>query len=311
MKCLITGAVILDIILTIDQLPPKGGDVYIQEEMTTIGGCALNVADMMHHFEEKFTLFAPLGKGSNANLIDAQLKKLGYGTAVHSNKKDNGYSLCFVESDGERTFMTLQGIEGEFEKEWFYKINPQDYTSIYISGYEVEGVGGESIIEFAKTHPKLDIYYAPGPRFSHISREKNDQLLSLSPVLHLNETEVKEYMQKENLVSAVKALGAITQNKIIVTLGEKGTLLYKNNELKMVETSPSHRVIDTIGAGDGHIGAYISMKQKGANDIEALKVANRVSRAVVETKSSLLTDKEFKNIAFNWRNYGKNEKFFC
>lgn len=291
-KCLIIGAAMLDIVMKIDRLPKPGEDVYADSQEMTVGGCAFNVADIIRHFRVPYTLFAPVGRGIYADIISQKLKEAGHESLIQAEGQDNGYCLCLVEADGERTFLTLPGIEYSFEREWFDALNPEEYESAYVSGYEIEGNGGEAIIEFFEQNPKLTIYYAPGPRITYISKEKQKRLEALHPILHLNEKEALDYTGESEYECAAQKLYETMQNTVIITLGPKG--VYVKNEEGILIPSEPVKAVDTIGAGDSHIGAFIALRQSGADIIQAAETANRVSAMVVGVIGSTLTEEEFK-----------------
>ena len=291
-KCLIIGAAMLDIIMEIDRLPKSGEDIYAKSQDMTVGGCAYNASDILKHFKVKHTFFAPVGMGMYAGFIEKELEKSGHVSAVKSEKMDNGYCLCMVEADGERTFLTIPGIECRFEKEWFDELHAEEYHSAYVSGYELEGEGGAVILEFLEKNPEIEVYYAPGPRITYVSEEKRKRMSALSPVLHLNEMEALTYTEKRAVEEAAKALSKETNNTVIITLGSKGAYLMENG-IGTVITSEKAEVVDTIGAGDSHIGAVMAMRALG-NDFEmAVQAANKVSAMVVGVKGPTLTAEEF------------------
>ena len=63
-------------------------------------------------------------------------------------------------------------------------------------------------------------------------------------------------------------------------------------ELGYAEGFPAETV-DTIGAGDSHIGALMGQLAVGVPLPEALRTANRVAAAVVGVRGARLTDAEF------------------
>ena len=136
--CIVIGAAMLDIVMEIDQIPKSGTDVYAKGQSMMVGGCAYNVADILKHFGVNYTLFAPIGTGMYADFIRKELKKAGHESPVHCEDSDNGYCLCMVEADGERTFLTVPGIECHFQEEWFSALPVDSYDSVYVSGYELE-----------------------------------------------------------------------------------------------------------------------------------------------------------------------------
>ncbi len=290
-KSLIVGAAMLDIVMQIDELPKKGEDVYASSQEMSVGGCAFNVADIVKRFSVPYTLFAPIGTGFYADFVASELKRKGHESPIRTQDGDNGYCLCMVEADGERTFLTLPGVECHFQKEWFSQINPSEYDSVYVSGYEVEGDGGNAIIEFLEENPELTVYYAPGPRITYISEEQHQRLFSLHPILHLNEKESIDFTKEPSYKEAAKALYEKTKNTVIVTLGGDGAFIFDGEETFI--PSEKVEVVDTIGAGDSNIGAIIAMRQLGSFMEEAVKAANKISAMVVQTQGPTLSEITF------------------
>lgn len=296
-KCLIIGATMLDIVMKINALPNKSEDIYAKSQEMTLGGCAYNVASIINKFDVEYTLFAPIGKGIYADIINNLLQKRGLSSTLYTDEIDNGYCLCLVEDDGERTFITLPGIECNFKKEWFDKINPSEYDSVYISGYEIEGEGGENIIEFLENNPHLTIYYAPGPRINHIPKEKNNRIFKLNPIIHLNKLEALTFTNKTNYIDASLDLYKNTKNTVFVTLGEDG--VYVCNDNSMLVPTKKAKVVDTIGAGDSNIGTIIAMLKLGYNIEKSVTIANKISSMIVETKGPTLDGCFDKEALFN------------
>lgn len=291
-KCLVIGATMLDIVANLDSLPVRGGDAYIKQQEMMLGGCAYNVASILKHFNIPNTLFAPIGSGMYAGFIENKLKEEGYSSPIKSMDMDNGYSMCIVEADGERTFITLAGIECYFRKEWFDSLDINLYDKVYISGYELEGEGGNVILDFLEANKDLEIYYAPGPRINYISEDRHKRLFKLSPIIHLNEKEVKEYTKESDYKEATDTLRNLTNNTVILTLGDKGAY-YSSREKEGFIPSKASRVLDTIGAGDSHIGTIIACLSKDKNLEFAIEQANKIAAKVVSVKGSTLTKKEF------------------
>ena len=291
-KCLVIGATMLDIVANLDSLPVRGGDAYIKQQEMMLGGCAYNVASILKHFNIPNTLFAPIGSGMYASFIENKLREEGYSSPIKSIDMDNGYSMCIVEADGERTFITLPGIECYFRKEWFDSLDINLYDKVYISGYELEGEGGNVILDFLEDNKDLEIYYAPGPRINYISEDIHKRLFKLSPIIHLNEKEVKEYTKESGYEEATNTLRNLTNNTVILTLGDKGAY-YSSREKEAFIHGKASRVLDTIGAGDSHIGTIIACLSKDKNLEFAIEQANKIAAKVVSVKGSTLTKEEF------------------
>ncbi|MDO4647964.1 MAG: PfkB family carbohydrate kinase [Eubacteriales bacterium] len=296
-KVLVIGSTVVDVIVNlVDHLPRTGEDVHVKSQHMSLGGCAYNVSDSIRHFEVPYVLFSPVGTGAYGQFVRDNLASRGITTPIPTPDQDNGCCYCFVENTGERTFICYHGAEYLFRKEWFDLLDLSEFDAVYICGLEIEETTGPVIVDFLEAHPWLRIFFAPGPRLNVISPELLERLYRLSPVLHLNETEALTVSGCTDVSSAAHWLYNLTHNTVIVTLGEQGCFYYdgsKENLLPSIPVSP----VDTIGAGDSHIGAVIACLQKGDDLETAIAKANQVSAAVVATSGALLPDKKFRELS--------------
>ena len=115
------------------------------------------------------------------------------------------------------------------------------------------------------------------------------RLLALKPILHVNETEALSFTGKKTIREAAESLMAITDNTVIVTNGEKGSCCLCRDDGKWYE-EPAFKVdvVDTIGAGDAHIGTFIAQRQLGKGISESLREANKISSMIVSSEGARL-----------------------
>lgn len=257
MKTLVLGAAIVDIIMKIPKLPKSGEDVLCTERKVTVGGCAYNVANILRGFNVEHDLFVPIGSGMYADIIRKTLNEDGYDVLISDSEMDNGYCLCLVEDDGERTFITVKGIEGLHKKEWFNSLNMSEYENIYVAGYQVCEDKDDIIANWLIAQKGKNIFFAPGPVISDIDKNTMKKIFSTNPILHLNEKEALDFTKKDNVEESILSLYELTKNIVFITVGERGTVLYDGQEIVHIKGERVN-VVDTIGAGDSHIGAIIS-----------------------------------------------------
>lgn len=74
MKTLVIGAAIIDIIMKIKRLPKSGEDILCSETVSTVGGCAYNVAGTLRGFDVDHDLFVPVGRGMYGDMIAGDLE---------------------------------------------------------------------------------------------------------------------------------------------------------------------------------------------------------------------------------------------
>ncbi len=305
MKILVIGAAIIDIIMEIECLPKKGDDVLCNNTATVIGGCAYNVASMLRNFKVDHDLFVPVGIGHYGDIIRKDIEQKGYKVLAENAEVDNGYCLSLVENDGERTFITVQGAEANFNEKWFSSLNTDDYNAIYIAGYQTLGNSGKVIANWLMKNLHTKIFYAPGPLLATIEKNTLNSIFSSNPILHLNKKEILEFFNEKDfevvdsrtLEKHILNMYELTKNIIIVTLGEEGTIYYDGKEFLTVPTSKV-KIVDTIGAGDSHIATVIACLSKGKTIKEAVIVANEVAGGMVSIKGPTMSKLIFEEKGF-------------
>lgn len=180
---------------------------------------------------------------------------------------------------------------------WFRGRN-SDTTSLgdWIEDQEKfpEGDGGDAILNFLESNQELTVYYAPGPRITYIDPKKLKRLYALHPVMHLNELEALTSTNTDDITQAAEILSKSTGNTVLITLGKQGVHLFENGTHALV-SSKQATVVDTIGAGDSHIGSVIAMRTMGHSFLEAISTANRIAAKVVSVKGPIITTEEFEN----------------
>ncbi len=122
-KILVIGAAVVDVIIQLDKLPKTAEDVIAEHKETVVGGCAYNVSNILKQLHVRYGLFAPVGKGTYADVVKGQLLHDGVPIMLEDGAADNGWNLSIVEQDGERTFITIPGIESRWERRWFEHID--------------------------------------------------------------------------------------------------------------------------------------------------------------------------------------------
>lgn len=294
MSLLFIGSTVADVIIRTPRLPYTGDDVNITSQQVSLGGCAYNAFHTARITGlAECVLFSPVGTGIWGDWVRAALAQRGVTTAIPPVDAPNGCCYCLVEPDGERTFLCEHGAEYAFRPEWFQAL--PEFDGVYVCGLEIEEPTGEVTLRWLEQHPPRRLYFAPGPRILHIPPEKMARLIALGAVFHLNEAEICHFTRCEEVSQAARMLHSLTQNDVIVTLGDRGAYVLSAEGETIVPGVPA-QVVDTIGAGDAHIGAVMANEAAGLPLTEAVARANRISAAVVSQSGAELTPEAYKRL---------------
>ena len=287
-KVLVIGSTVADVIIRLDKLPTTGGDVNVRGQKMSMGGCAFNVSQAIAYFDVPYLLFSPIGTGIYADYIRKELAGMEVTRAELNPDETNGCCYCLVEDDGERTFICDHGTEYKFKEEWYKNLDPDDFDCAYICGLEIEEDTGDFIIDFLE-NSHIPFYFAPGPRINEIEKRKMNRIFSLNPILHVNKTEAVIVTETDSIYNAAEKLTDMTENTVVITDGENGSFCLSYTDRKRYE-APAFKadVVDTIGAGDSHIGTFIAQRQLGKSIEQALIEANRISSLIVQKEGARL-----------------------
>lgn len=292
-KILVIGVACADVVLRIDHLPHTAEDVIAHEQRMTLGGCAFNAFWVMHALGEPAVLFSPIGTGPYGHFVRTSLAKEGITSPIADAEGENGCCFCFVEPGGERTFIAHHGADYRYRREWFDRIDIDEIDYVYVCGLEIEEPSGPYIVDFLERRcAGKTIFFTPGPRPAKVPADLLDRIYDLHPILHLNSSEAQlcadRIAGEEMTVSrgASSILADRTGNTVFVTLGNKGCSYETGDACGTVPKAPEKRIVDTIGAGDAHIGAVMACLHRGDGIEDAIACANRVCAMVVATEGA-------------------------
>ena len=288
-KILVIGVTCVDVVINVNRLPQTAEDVVASGQDMTLGGCAFNAFSIMYALGEPAILFSPIGDGMYGDFVRAHLAAEGISSPIPDAPGENGCCYCLVEPGGERTFIALHGADYVYRPEWFERIDSAEVDMVYVCGLEVEEPTGLVIVDFLeRCCAGKTIVFTPGPRPAALPDDLLERIYGLHPIVHLNDTEARTMAGRiagrdvADVSEAASILFERTDAAVIVTLGDEGCW-YRTDSRQGVAPGVKAKVVDTIGAGDSHIGAVMACLHRGDALEDALACSNRVAAAVVST----------------------------
>ncbi len=286
-RLLIIGSTCVDVILRLDHLPTTGEDMHPVQRFA-MGGCAFNVAQVPKAYDVDLRFVTPIGDhGVFSDFVRAHLGNAGFRGPITVPDSENGCCYCLVERSGERTFLSVHGVEYSFHAEYMDAFAGERFDYTYICGLEVEEKTGGELVAWLEAHPDIagTVVYAPGPRGIEVDANRTERILAMHPILHLNEQEAQALAgmsSSENpVLAAAQALHAKTGNMVIVTCGADGVLWISADGSAHTAPSVPATVVDTIGAGDSHCGAVLTGLTLGWSEGDTMRFANQIASEVV------------------------------
>jgi len=289
-KTLILGAAYVDVVVNVPQLPFSGGDVTGDLKSAVVGGSAFNVYGAMSYVNADADLFVPIGKGQYANLVRNELQAKQIPELLSVSDADNGWDISMVEPSGERSFLTIPGIDQIWKNDWLERVDLDDYKYFYVSGYQVENEQiANSVLEaLSKRSNDAYLLFDASPRISHLTQRTINQLLTKNVIIHCYEDEIEYFgATGDSLDEMAQKIYLKTHSPVLFTLGSKGTYYFDGNQSA---TIPGEKVavVNTIGAGDTHCGGFLAGLSAGKSIADSIKLANKLAAKVVARESPSL-----------------------
>lgn len=172
MKLLHLGNVVIDLVLTVDDLPGRGGDVIASSTATTPGG-GFNVMAAAVRLGLPVGYGGAHGTGPFGDLARTALAEAGIDVLQPiSPGLDTGFVVTLVEDDGERTFITSRGAESTLTTADLDRVKPGPGELVYLSGYGLMHPSNRAALVpwLGRIPDDVQVYVDPGPLGHQVPR---------------------------------------------------------------------------------------------------------------------------------------------
>jgi sugar/nucleoside kinase (ribokinase family) len=192
---------------------------------------------------------------------------------------DTGFTVALIDADGERTFATTFGAEGQLRTNDLRRIRIFPGDIVYVSGYGLAlPVNGPAVSSWLSTVDlENTVVLDPGPLAAEIPEAVLKPVLDRADWISCNEREARLLTGEDDPAEAVTAL---RRRNAIVRTGAGGCVIATADEVRTVPGFPVE-VVDTNGAGDAHTGAFIAGLAAGLSPTKAARRANAAAAIAV------------------------------
>ncbi len=287
-RLVVVSGIVMDIMMYIETLPPRGGDVMARVGKITPGG-AFNVIAAASRLCLPAAYAGRVGSGMFGQWIRRELAGMGVetlGTMAAEPRGDTGFDVALVEPSGERTFVTALGAEAEMTDEHVQSIGLKPGDAVYISGYDLLSRDSGRALRGWVTHLPWShlVIFDPGPLVGQISGPILDAILERVDIFSANRRE------SEILTGCETACEGASQVKhllrpgawSIVRDGARGAWLCGDAAGARHIPGRKTHAVDTTGAGDVHAAAVVARLAAGRTMIQAVREANVAASLAVE-----------------------------
>ncbi len=207
-----------------------------------------------------------VGEDPFGDFLIASIEHFGVDTSMIQRKGKTTKAFVSIMDDGERDFVFDRGADAEYELTGFQE--RYEKCEILHLGSATALLGGkmknsyEEAINLAKINGGI-ISFDPNYR-EDLWKERKEEFVLLSieyinksDFVKLSDEELLMIFEKENSEDALDTLFESFKGIAAVTLGSRGTLLASSDKRVLI---PSIKInpVDTTGAGDAFVGAFLS-----------------------------------------------------
>lgn len=280
-------SMLVDVAVDVPRLPQRGSDVFATGTRTTPGG-GFNLAAAVARQGVRCVYGAPHGTGPYGDLIRHGLAAEGVEVAgTPRGDGDSGFCVALVEPDGERTFVTMPGVESTTTVDDLAAIDPSAGDAIAVSGYDLAYPGsGPALATWLGGLPS-DVLVAldPGPLLLEVPAERMGRVLRRTTLLTLSQPEAHLVSGADRatgaaLLDAVRCRLPLPPRALIVLREGPTGCVATGGALgeRVVEVpAPQVEAVDTTGAGDAHLGVLLARLVSGCGVEEALAAATHAA----------------------------------
>jgi len=266
------GQVIVDIVMYVPHLPERGGDVLASAGGTEVGG-GFNVLTSAARQGLAAAYGGMHGVGPFGDVARKRLKQERIDVLQPPlSTMDTGVTVALVDAEGERTFATTFGAEGQLRPDDLRRIRLFPDDVVYVSGYGLAlPVNGPAVSSWLSTVDSgVTVVLDPGPLAAEIPEAVLKPVLDRADWISCNEREATLLTGEDD---PVKAAESLRRRNAIVRIGAGGCVVATADGVATVPGFPV-RVVDTNGAGDAHAGAFIAGLAAGLSALAAARRAN-------------------------------------
>jgi sugar/nucleoside kinase (ribokinase family) len=281
------GNVVIDLIAWIPAVPAAGGDVLASSSEMAPGG-GFNVLAAARRQGMRAAYGGAHGTGPFGDLARRALVREGIDVLnPPSPGIDTGYDVALVDDDGERTFITSVGAEATLDREGLDRIRLESDDVVHVSGYSLLGSPRrEAIVGWLESIDRRQrVLVDPGPLVGEIPDDVLTGVLSRATWWSCNAREAETLTGSSDPIGAARELSARAPGcGIVVRRGAAGCVVVIDQGAPVAVDGFPVDVVDTNGAGDAHVGAFLAALARGEDPGAAARTANACAAIAVSRR---------------------------
>ncbi len=288
----VIGGVQVDVVMTpVQELPPPGHSLHVQEMSFRAGGAAANAALAFARLGVPVRVLGCVGDDHLGRWLAEELAPAGAGVELHVLAGATGLTVACEAPARDRTFLTYLGVNARWERSML----PDDVTDAdslllcdYFCAPALRGEPTRALLSAVRERGGrtfFDTAWDPAG-FPAEARREVLALLAGVDVFLPNEAEARALAGLDEADADVAAVARTLQEAsgggwVVVKLGARGCLAVGPTGEELAVPAKAAKVSDSTGAGDAFNAGLIAALGEGRTWPQALEAAIALAARVL------------------------------
>lgn len=278
---ILLGSINQDVVIRCDRCPGAGETRTAQGLEFLPGGKGANqaVAAQLYAGTDSVApqviLIGKVGSDPFGTSLINYLRSRGITLHVDVDSQSaTGTALIVVESSGENRIVIVPGANATIQAGHLEPIEAMNQHDLLVVQNEINLDATLQALQIAGRRGAMRVFNAAP------ALPLTDELLQEIDLLVVNETEFaigfEEPLDANHLLQQLQRRRATLHCDLLVTLGERGAVYLQQD--RVVKVTGLHvPTVDTTGAGDCFVGAFVARLARGNSPADAMDFANRAA----------------------------------
>jgi ribokinase len=287
-EILVVGDATVDQMYFVDVLPELGGEVTALRAVMEPGGAGGTIATALARLGHDVAIATRVGTGPFSDLALKHLRASGVDLAlVQSDPHLQTSSVTIlITPDGQRTMVSASGASRYLDVEFLECSHVVDRDALVLSAYSLMGGPQRAYALQALATAKdagVRTFVDMGTGAVNALQDRLMPLLEGVEVVLMNEKELFALTGRASISDAVAGLQERGIERVVVKVGEMGSIVVTPERSELVEALEIDGVVDTTGAGDVYAAAFVGALLDGHDLLGAAWIGN-VAGALTTTE---------------------------
>lgn len=275
----VVGDATVDQMYFVKELPEAGGEVTAVRAVMEPGGAGGTLATVLARLGNRVRIATRVGRGPFAELALRHAHEAGVDADLIQIDEQHQTSsvTLLVTPDAQRTMITAVGASRYLDVALLERSDVTDCDALVMSAYSLVGGMQRDYAVRALAYAQqagLTTFVDLGRGAVSALREQLISLVRDVDYLLMNENELFALTAEETISDAVSSLAKQGIERLVVKVGEMGSIVITPELTELVDPLRVDNAIDSTGAGDYFTAAFAHAIMNGYGLLEAARIAN-------------------------------------